>query len=291
MDHVGDIAVGYSGSSSSVYPYVAYASRTIGDALGTLSAETIVKQGGGSQYCPSRLFCASLSRWGDYSAMSVDPVDDCTFWYTNEYEKTSGAFNWSTWITSFKFPTCSATQAPTITSANGTTFTTGALGSFTVTTTGSPTPSISETGALPGGVTFVDNGNGTATLSGTPAAGSATSYPLTITAANGVSPDASQSFTLTVNTATQALVVTTTSLPSDPRNVPYPSTTLQAANGTTPYSWSLVSGALPPGLTLSPSGVISGTPTKIATFSFTVQVADASGHTATATLSIKITQH
>jgi hypothetical protein len=113
MDRNGDIAVGYSGSSSSVYPYVAYATRVPSDTLDTLSAETIAKAGGGSQYCPNRLYCRSLSRWGDYSAMSVDPVDDCTFWYTNEYEKTSGAFNWSTWITSFKFPGCSSTQTLT----------------------------------------------------------------------------------------------------------------------------------------------------------------------------------
>ena len=292
MDHVGDIAVGYSGSSSSLYPYVAYASRVPGDASGTLSAETIVKPGGGSQYCPNRLYCRSLSRWGDYSAMSVDPVDDCTFWYTNEYEKSSGAFNWSTWITSFKFPNCSVQQtAPAITSASGTTFTIGTQGSFTVTTTGSPTPSISESGTLPGGVSFVDNGNGTATLSGTPITGSAASYPITITATNGVSPDATQSFTLTVNPAPQTLVVTTTSLPSDRKGVSYPPTTLQAANGTTPYSWLVISGALPPGLGLSSGGLISGTPTKIGNFTFTVQVTDASGHTATATLSIKITQH
>ena len=76
--------------------------------------------------------------------------------------------------------------APAITSAAATTFTTGALGTFTVTTTGSPTPTVSESGALPGGVTFTDNGNGTATLSGTPTA--AGTYPLTFTAANGVAP-------------------------------------------------------------------------------------------------------
>jgi hypothetical protein len=89
--------------------------------------------------------------------------------------------------------------APSITSANSTTFTVGTAGSFTVTTTGAPTPSLTETGALPGGVTFVNNGNGTATLSGTPAAGTAGSYPITITASNGVGAPANQSFTLTVN--------------------------------------------------------------------------------------------
>jgi hypothetical protein len=64
-----------------------------------MQAETVVKAGGGSQL-------PNLSRWGDYSAMTVDPIDDCTFWFTSEYLKTFGTFNWSTWITSFKFPGC-----------------------------------------------------------------------------------------------------------------------------------------------------------------------------------------
>ena len=68
-------------------------------------------------------------------------------------------------------------------------------------TTGVPTSALSETGSLPTGVTFVDNGNGTATLAGTPAAGTGGTYALTITAANGVPPDATQSFTLTVDQA------------------------------------------------------------------------------------------
>jgi hypothetical protein len=89
-------------------------------------------------------------------------------------------------------------QVPTITSANNTTFAVGTAGTFTVTTTGTPTPSLTETGALPSGVTFKDNGNGTATLGGTPAAGTAGSYPITIKAHNGVGTDASQSFALRV---------------------------------------------------------------------------------------------
>jgi hypothetical protein len=89
--------------------------------------------------------------------------------------------------------------APTITSAAGATFTEGSAGSLTVTTTGTPTAALSESGSLPGGVTFVDNGDGTATLAGTPATGSNGVYPLTITASNGVSPNATQSFTLTVD--------------------------------------------------------------------------------------------
>jgi len=79
-----------------------------------------------------------------------------------------------------------ATHSPAITSASSTTFTVGQAGSFTVTTTGFPTPTLTERGALPSGVTFVDNKNGTATLRGTTTA--AGTYPLTFTAANGVLP-------------------------------------------------------------------------------------------------------
>ena len=73
--------------------------------------------------------------------------------------------------------------------------------------------------------------------------------------------------------------------------MPPVSTTLQAANGTTPYSWSVVSGALPSGLALSSGGTISGTPTKVGGYTFTVQVADSASHTATKIFSIKISQH
>ena len=97
--------------------------------------------------------------------------------------------------------TLTVNQAPAITSASTATFTAGTAGTFTVTTTGSPTASISETGTLPAGVTFADNRDGTATLSGTPGPGTGGTYPLTLTAANGVQPDATQSFTLTVNQA------------------------------------------------------------------------------------------
>jgi hypothetical protein len=88
---------------------------------------------------------------------------------------------------------------PAITSAAGTTFTEGSSGTFTVTSTGTPTAALSESGGLPSGVSVVDNGDGTATLAGTPATGSNGIYPITFTASNGVAPDATQSFTLTVN--------------------------------------------------------------------------------------------
>ncbi len=102
---------------------------------------------------------------------------------------------------SFTLTVSNALQAPTITSAPSTTFTVGNAGTFSVTSVGNPAASLSENGALPAGVTLTDNGDGTATLSGTPAAGTGGAYPITITATNGVSPDATQSFTLTVDEA------------------------------------------------------------------------------------------
>jgi predicted outer membrane repeat protein len=94
-----------------------------------------------------------------------------------------------------------SSSAPQITSASSATFIVGAPGSFTVTSTGNPTLTLSPTSVLPSGVVFVDNGNGTATLSGTPAATTSGVYPLTIVAANGTTPNASQTFTLTINQA------------------------------------------------------------------------------------------
>jgi hypothetical protein len=97
---------------------------------------------------------------------------------------------------------------PSITSPAGATFTVGRAGSFTFTATGNPTPSLSESGAPPAGLTFKDNGDGTASLSGTPAAGTGGVYPLTITASNGVSPNATQSFKLTVQAPPRVTITT-----------------------------------------------------------------------------------
>ncbi|MBV9422122.1 MAG: hypothetical protein JOZ98_04380 [Solirubrobacterales bacterium] len=100
---------------------------------------------------------------------------------------------------------------PTITSPAGATFVVDRAGSFTITTgSGCQTPSLTESGTLPAGVSFTDNGNGTAILSGIPAAGAGGIYHLTITASNGVSPDATQSFTLIVE-APPTVAITTPS--------------------------------------------------------------------------------
>jgi N-acetylneuraminic acid mutarotase len=88
--------------------------------------------------------------------------------------------------------------APVFTSTDAAVFTTGIFSSFTITTSGFPPALISEAGALPAGITLVNNGNGTATLSGVPAFGTGGTYTITLTAANGVAPNAVQIFTLTI---------------------------------------------------------------------------------------------
>ena len=109
---------------------------------------------------------------------------------------------------SFTLTVNSTGAAPVITSANATSFTQGVAGSFNVTASGSPAPTFSETGPLPGGVTLTTAG----VLSGTPNVTGALpqSFPITITAANGVTPNATQSFTLTV----LGFHISTTSLPN-----------------------------------------------------------------------------
>jgi len=89
--------------------------------------------------------------------------------------------------------------APAITSAPSAIAVEGDSFNFTVQSNGNPNPALSETGSLPSGLTFTDNGDGTATIGGTPDPGSSGSYPLTITATNGVGSDAVQSFNLQVN--------------------------------------------------------------------------------------------
>jgi hypothetical protein len=100
-DHAGDFALGYSVSDrTSTFPSVAFTGRRSTDPSNTMEAEVSLVSGTGSQN--------GHSRWGDYSAMQVDPVDDCTFWYTQEYLLNTGDFDWNTTIGSFRFPNCSA---------------------------------------------------------------------------------------------------------------------------------------------------------------------------------------
>jgi hypothetical protein len=116
VDAAGDMAIGYSASSSAEYPSIRYAGRLAIDPPNTLpQSEVTLQVGRGSQ--------TVSDRWGDYSAMTVDPTDDCTFWYANEYYAGpyDGSFffaEWSTRIGSFRFPGCS--PVPTTGTLQGT---------------------------------------------------------------------------------------------------------------------------------------------------------------------------
>ena len=157
--------------------------------------------------------------------------------------------------------TITVQQAPAFASGASATFSEGTPGTFPVTATGSPAPAITETGALPSGVTLTGAGNGTATLAGTPVAGSQGSYPITITAANGVGSSATQSFTLTVNAALTAPAFTSgasaTFAAGTPGSFPVTTTGNPAAAITE-------SGTLPSGVTFKDNGsgtaTLAGTP-------------------------------
>jgi large repetitive protein len=171
--------------------------------------------------------------------------------------------------------------APAITSATSTTFTAGTAGSFTVTATGYPAPTFSETGALPSGVTLSTAG----LLSGTPAANSGGTYNFTITAANGTT-NANQSFTLTVN---QAPAIT--SATSSTFSVGAAGSFTVTATGYPAPAFS-ETGALPTGVTLSSAGVLSGTPAAGtgAAYPITITASNGIGTSATQSFTLNVNQ-
>jgi hypothetical protein len=105
MDKKGNAALGYSVvNATTVFPGIRYTGRLAGDPLGTMpQGEGVIISGSGVQ-------TTTNSRWGDYTSMNIDPVDDCTFWYVNEYYTAAGQASspagWQTRIASFKFPGC-----------------------------------------------------------------------------------------------------------------------------------------------------------------------------------------
>jgi hypothetical protein len=104
MDAVGNMALGYSLSGSTVFPSIAVALRRPSDPAGTMAqGETILVQGKGSQ-------TSSSGRWGDYSSMDVDPSAPCTFWYTNMYYPATSEAGWRTRIIAFHAPQCPTSE-------------------------------------------------------------------------------------------------------------------------------------------------------------------------------------
>jgi hypothetical protein len=98
MDKAGNMLVGYSVSSKKVKPSIAFSGRKATDPPGQMSAESIVMRGTGVQTDPDR--------WGDYASVTLDPADDCTFYFATQFLKAKGSFNWQTQISRFKFPEC-----------------------------------------------------------------------------------------------------------------------------------------------------------------------------------------
>ncbi len=235
MDHVGNLAIGYSISSSSVFPGIRYAGRLQGDPLGTITqAEATLVNGGGSQ-------THDAARWGDYSSLTIDPKDDCTFWYTTEYMASTSSSNWRTRVGSFKFSDCSmesdftlgATPASqSICSNNDATYTVDvdSVGGFTapVTLSASGQPASSTTNFNPNPV--LPPGSSTLTI-GNNAAASAGTYNITI---QGVGDN------ITHTTSVDLVLFTTT--PAGPSLV----TPVDQATGvsTSPtFSWNAVANA------------------------------------------------
>jgi hypothetical protein len=99
MDKIGDIALGFSQLSSTTDAAISITGRVPTDPLNMMEFPTLIKQGAGVQEDTD-------GRWGDYSSMSLDPATDCIFWYTTEYIKSNGSFNWSTQIANFHFKAC-----------------------------------------------------------------------------------------------------------------------------------------------------------------------------------------
>lgn len=161
MDALGDIAIGYSVASSSLFPSIRYSGRLAADPPGILTmTEGSLQEGAFAQ--------TSSGRWGDYASMQVDPIDDCTFWLTSQYaERNSRA----TRIGAFRFPGCGSLDRFALElSPNEIVISPGQRVSATIVsriTEGSPGPIELRVDGLPKGVTAIIDGgrvNGAASV-------------------------------------------------------------------------------------------------------------------------------
>jgi hypothetical protein len=255
MDGNGNIGLGYSTSSSTLKPGIRYTGRLAGDALGMMTqGEGVLVSGTGAQN-------GGLSRWGDYSSMSIDPADDCTFWLTSEYLTGNGSFNWHTRIGSFKFPDCgsntssdfSISAAPSSVSAAQGTSTTSTV-STAVTSGSAQTVTLSASGQ-PSGTTVSFNpasvsAGGSSTM--TVAVGGLTTpgqYTITVTGTG-----ATATHTTSVSLTVTAAPVSDFSLTASPSSV----TAVQGDTATSTISTAVTTGSAQT-VSLSASGQPAGT--------------------------------
>jgi hypothetical protein len=254
MDSSQDIALGYSVSSSSLYPSISYTGRVPGDALGTMETEASIVAGSGSQIDTS-------NRWGDYTSMALDAADDCTFWYTNQYYMVTATFDWSTRLASLKFSGCGGPPPPDFTisaSPSSLSVQQGNQGASTITTTAlngfNNAITLSASGAPTGTtVSFSPNpipapGGGTSTMTITVGSSTPTgTYPITVTGSGG----GTQHNTTVTLTVTGPPSFTISASPS--------SLTVADGNQGTSTITTTVSGGFNSAITLSSSGAPSGT--------------------------------
>jgi hypothetical protein len=217
QDRNGAMALGYSASSATVFPSVRYTGRLESDPLNTMP------QGEGEFIAGTGVHTATTRRWGDYTSMNVDPVDDCTFWYINEYFATNST-TWTLRVGSFKFPECGQPSfgidvtplSQDVCTPDDATFNlqanayAGFSGAATLAATGNPATSTvsfspASIAAVPGGSTLTV-GNTGAVAAGT--------YTINVGATGG-SPSATRSRTATLNVFTQPPAAPVPSAPAD----------------------------------------------------------------------------
>ncbi len=245
MDQAGDMALGYSVSSTTTSPSVRFTGRAASDPANTMQAETTIINGTGSQ-------TGGLNRWGDYSAMQIDPVDDCTFWYTTEYMKTTGSFNWNTRIANFKFPNCG----------------------------GAATPDFALS-ASPSSVAVTQGGNGTSTITVTPLNGFTGSVSLS---ASGLPAGVTATFNPASTTGSSTLTLTA----SGTATVGTSTITITGTSGTLTHTTTIsltVNSVNPPNFTISVSPT-SLTVARGASGNYTVTIGAQNGFTGTVALSV-----
>jgi uncharacterized repeat protein (TIGR01451 family) len=159
MDSAGDIALGYSKSSTTMHPAIGYVARQGSDPLSTMTFdEGTIVQGTGSQQ-------GTGSRWGDYSSMNVDP-NGCTFWFTSEYYGGNGSFGWRTRVGSFTLPRCGDPQLSLNASSAQVRVRSDLTYTIAVTTGQNPVTGASVTDVLPSGVTLLSVTPSTGTCQG-----------------------------------------------------------------------------------------------------------------------------
>lgn len=263
MDQAGNMAVGYSVSGSTLNPQIHYTGRLATSPAGVMDqGEGTIINGAGSQTG------SSLSRWGDYSSMTVDPSDDCTFWYTNEYIPSNGAFNWRTRIGSFKFTNCGGTagdfsigaspssvsiaQGLSGTSTISTAVTSGSAGTVNLSASVSPagpTVSLNPTSVTAGGSATLTVNVGSTVATGT--------YTVTVTGTEGTATH-STTVTVSVTAATPDFTIATN---------PTSLTVQQNSSGTSTISTTQVgsAGTVNLSASVSPSGpTVSISPASVA---------------------------